>query len=88
MIVTIFKDLFETAAGFDREVNVIFDRIKTGKSKVLIEQIRKADKPTRDRLKKKLPSICFSGTFSQRNLQGLKQHSGLICLDFDNAGLK
>lgn len=83
MIVTIFKDLFETAAGFDREVSFILERIRTGKSKQLVEQIRSSDKPTRDKLKKKLPSICFSGTFSNRSLQGLKEHSGLICLDFD-----
>lgn len=88
MVVTIFKDLFETAAGFDRDVNIILDRIKSGKSKELIEQIRNSDKITQDKLKKKLPSICFSGTFSNRSLNGLKEHSGLICLDFDKLNNK
>ena len=31
-----------------------------------------------------MPSICFSGTFSRREDKAIIQHSGLICLDFDN----
>lgn len=27
---------------------------------------------------------CFSGTFTQRNEAGLIEHSGLLCIDFDN----
>lgn len=30
--------------------------------------------------------VTFSGTFTQRRIEGLKEHSGLICLDFDNLG--
>lgn len=35
-------------------------------------------------LKNLLPYITFSGVFTKRLTEGLKQHSGLIVLDFDN----
>ena len=30
--------------------------------------------------------VTFSGTFTQRRIEGLKENSGLICLDFDHLG--
>lgn len=84
MIVTIFKDLYTTSTPFFKDIYFILDRIKNGKSKDLVEAIRKeTDKDKRDSLKSKLPAILFSGTFSNRNAKGLKEHSGYICLDFD-----
>jgi len=44
-------------------------------------------KKTADELKKKLPAISFAGTFSKRNNKSLIQHSGLMCLDFDDCGV-
>lgn len=84
MIVTIFKNIRSSEAPYHRDVDTIIDRIKTGKSKKLVEEIRKkATKAERDKLKELLPSICFSGIFSQRSANGLLEHSGLICIDFD-----
>jgi hypothetical protein len=61
-IVTIFKNINTTTAPFFREVDVILKRIKEGASKELVISIRKEeDKALRNELKKKLPSICFSG---------------------------
>ena len=34
----------------------------------------------------RLDYVTFSGTFTQRRIEGLKEHSGLICLDFDHLG--
>lgn len=69
---------------FYRDILFALDRIKTGASKVLVEQIRKEkDKEKRNKLKEQLPAICFSGTFTNRSINGLKEHSGYICLDFD-----
>jgi len=84
MQVTIYKNIRETSAGFVRDVDYVFSRIKNGKSKDLVEKIRK-EKEAKNiaDLKKMLPSICFSGTFKARNDLGLIRHSGLICLDFD-----
>lgn len=33
-----------------------------------------------------LPFATFSGTFAYRNQNGLLQHSGLLCFDFDHLG--
>jgi hypothetical protein len=65
-------------------VDIILDRIKSGKSKEVINAIRKEkNKDERNKLKQKLPAICFSGTFTKRTDHSLIDHSGLICLDFD-----
>jgi len=83
-MVTIFKDLYTTSTPFYKDITFILERIKTGKSKELVEAIRnEKNKEKRDALKIKLPAILFSGTFTNRNAKGLKDHSGYICLDFD-----
>ena len=82
--VTIFKNIKETSTPFYREVGVVLERIKDGSSKELVKSIRdERDKPKRNELKKLLPAICFSGTFTKRNDNSITEHSGLICLDFD-----
>lgn len=82
--VTIFQSIKDTTAPFYRDVRVILDRIKDGKSKEVINAIRnEKNKDERNKLKQKLPAICFSGTFNKRNDNSLINHSGLICLDFD-----
>jgi len=82
--VTIFKSIKATASGYNRNVKTILQRIQDGKSRVLLDKIRNnKNKEKRNKLKQLLPSICFSGTFRQRNDKGLVKHSGLICLDFD-----
>ena len=83
-MVTIFKDLYTTSTPFYKDIAFILERIKTGKSKDLVQAIRnEKNKEKRDALKIKLPAILFSGTFTNRNAKGLKEHSGYICLDFD-----
>tara|TARA_R110000764_G_scaffold103825_1_gene189475 strand:+ start:2708 stop:5119 length:2412 start_codon:yes stop_codon:yes gene_type:complete len=82
--ITIFKNIKSTEAPFHREVQVVLDRIKDGATKKLVKQIRTTkDKSERNDLKKLLPAICFSGTFTKRNDASIVRHSGLICLDFD-----
>ena len=82
--VTIFKNIKETETPFFKEVSFILKRIKEGKSKSLIKEIRKEkDKTARNELKKNLPAICFSGQFNKRSDSSLVEHSGIICLDFD-----
>jgi hypothetical protein len=85
-MVTVFKDLFKTSdVPFIVPIDKIIKRIKQGSSKKLIEQIRAStNKDERDRLKKKLPAILFAGEFSERNKEGLLNHSGLMVTDFDN----
>ena len=83
--ITIFKNIKETETPFYREVGVILGRIKRGANKDLIKRIRlEKNKAERNELKKTLPAICFSGKFTKRTDQSLMEHSGLICLDFDD----
>lgn len=37
------------------------------------------------REKASLPAVTISGEFSERRISGLKEHSGFICIDIDNA---
>ena len=84
MEVTIFKDLKHTLTPFIREVDFIFDRIKKGASKELVEKIRaEEDQEKVNILKSKLPAICFCGRFKNRADNAIIEHSGLVCLDFD-----
>lgn len=84
MHVTIFQNISNTDAPFHVPVSKSLERIKKGTSKELIQKIRKeSDKSERQKLKKKLPAVLFSGKFSKRLDSHLVEHSGLICLDFD-----
>ncbi len=82
--VTIFKNIKETATPFYREVGVVLERIREGASKELVKSIRlESDKAQRNEIKKLLPAVCFSGTFTKRRDDSISTHSGLMCLDFD-----
>lgn len=82
--ITIFKSIKDTSTPFYREIGLILDRIKNGKSKEVVNAIRnEKDKEKMNKLKSTLPAICFSGTFNKRNDSSLIDHSGFICLDFD-----
>ena len=83
-IVTIFQNIKETSTPFHISVAKILNRIKEGKSKDVVKKIRaEKEKAQRNEVKKLLPAICFSGTFTKRADIALVEHSGLICLDFD-----
>ena len=47
---------------------------------------KRALKEVRDYKAAHFDYACFSGTFRTRDDEGLIQHSGLICLDFDHVG--
>lgn len=84
MNVTIYKTFGDTSAGYIRPIEVILDRIKTGKSKTIVDMVRNCqNKADADKIKRTLPAILFSGEFRQRNDASIEKHSGLICLDFD-----
>lgn len=84
-IVTIFKNIRQTSAGYHRSLSYVLDRIKNGHSMEQVGLIRLSEsKEEQSELKSQLPSICFSGTFKTRTDDGIIAHSGLICLDFDN----
>ena len=82
--ITIFRNIKETDTPFYVSIENILTRIKDGKTKELVKSIRQeTDKKKRNEIKKNLPAICFSGTFTNRKDLSLLEHSGFICLDFD-----
>ena len=84
MQVTIFKSIKDTDTPFFRDVHKVLERIKEGATKDVVKRIRaEKRKPERNEIKKQLPAICFSGTFSKRLDTAIIEHSGLVCLDFD-----
>lgn len=83
--VTYFANVKAIDKPFLRSIEVVFNRIKEGKSALLVNQLRQCqDDKQRKELKKQLPSICFSGKFSRREDKSLIEHSGLIAIDFDH----
>lgn len=83
-MITYFKTISDTSTPFHVDVSVAIERIKNGKSKELVEAVRQeTDKNLRNEKKKRLPAICFSGTFSKRADNAIIEHSGIICIDFD-----
>ena len=85
MKITVFRNIFDTTDPLHLDVIEILKRIKDGYSKDIVEKIRASnDKDEKGEIKKRLPSICFSGRFSERKASSLLEHSGLICLDIDD----
>lgn len=78
--VTVFPSLLDTTTSEVLTINQIVDRIKNGNSKKIIDLVRQGNKD----IKNLLPCIMFSGLFEIRKKEGLKEKTGLICLDFDN----
>jgi len=77
---SVFKDLLKSKdVPYLVDLDKIINRIKNGKSKDLVQQIRDGKKE----LKNTLPCILFAGQFSERNGNSLVEHSGLMCVDFD-----
>jgi len=82
-LVTIYKKATDVSNGFTKDVLFCLDRIKDGKSKETVEWLRTLTKIEYDKNKNKLPGVCYNGVFEYRSLAGIKEHSGLIILDFD-----
>jgi hypothetical protein len=83
--ISVFKDLFKTKdIPYIVDLEKIIQRIKVGKSIEIIEKVRNSpNKKEADLVKQNLPCILFAGQFSERNGNGLTEHSGLMCVDFD-----
>jgi hypothetical protein len=85
-MITIFKNIFEKEDARYIHIAAALERIKSGRSKKAILEIRDhaTDKGKRNTLKKSLPCICFSGKFSRREDSNMISHSGFVVLDWDD----
>lgn len=83
-MVTIFESIHKTDKPFHISIDTALERVRNGKSRNICEEVRRTQtKAERNVIKKKLPAVCFSGSFSKRSADGLIAHSGFICIDFD-----
>ena len=83
-MVTIFKDIKDVSSPNYISVAAALKRIETGRSKETIELIRSGDKSK----KSVLPVVCWSGEFTERKDDKIKDHSGIIVLDFDKVNVE
>lgn len=84
-MITAFKNIWAKEPNYIT-IEHALKRVKEGKSKGLVDEIRNTlDKEKAGELKKNLPCICFSGKFgADRRDEQIITHSGFIVLDFDN----
>lgn len=80
MNITIYKSILEITNGYVRPVEYVFERIRKGNSRELVEKIRASGD---GELKKRLPVINFQGVFKERKDSGITEFSGMMPLDFD-----
>ena len=88
MKISVFKSLFNSKdTPYTLTIYEVVGRIQKGTPDLIkkIEKIRKFDKSANEysKLKTDLYAIMFNGIFSERNANGLIEHSGLCVLDFD-----
>lgn len=75
------KDKRGTIVSLDEVV----EAIKSGVVASYVLKLKEANKEEAKAIKSKMPSVAFSGTFKQGRLDtDIINHSGLICLDFDD----
>jgi hypothetical protein len=88
MKVSVFKNVFQKENFDTKPIEYIFEQIRTNQDyEILCGQIRnEPDKKRRGKLKEKVECFTTSGTFKFRKIDGLLQHSNLICIDFDDVG--
>lgn len=86
MNVTFFKNLGDTKTPHYRDINRVFELIKSGgKHGEIVDRIRTTrDKEERERLKRSLPITLFSGKFKARRADALEEYNKLVVLDLDN----
>jgi hypothetical protein len=84
MIATIYRNIFETNTPHYLSIEELLLRIKEGRSKQRVQEIRNTlDKSKKDSLKKNLPSVVFSGKYKNREDNKCLEYSGFMILDFD-----
>lgn len=84
MKVSIYKNAFSNI-GYTISIEDALNRVKNGKSKERIDQLRQCTSQTEaDEIKKSLPAVTYSGVFYPTRTDGNhKEKSGFIVLDFD-----
>lgn len=84
--ITLFKSIYPPSIDHPIYISLV-DAINLNRSLQYLDLINKIrsekDEDERDRLKKKLPIICYSGKLYRHEDAAFKEHSGIIALDLD-----
>lgn len=80
--ISLFKDCFNPVPFRNILLYDFYNCVIVGDYAKEIQEIRSNPESAYD-LKKKLPCVTISGTFSHREEKSLTQHSGRICIDID-----
>ena len=84
MKVTIFRNIYEKSDTHTITLSQALGRIKNGSSSTTVHDVRSGKKEK----KMQLPAVLFSGEFSSRSDDNIKEHSGYIVLDFDHVDVE
>lgn len=86
--ISLFRNYRDTTPALDITIQDFCGNIVSDDYRNEVLAVRDlTEKADRDRIKSTLPAVTISGTFSpSRANANLKQHSGWICLDFDQKG--
>lgn len=81
-LVSLFENVFSKEPVRDVRLDKF---LFTNKFKERVKAYRaSSDNESRKKIKKGLPCITPSGTFSQRRVSGIIKHTGLVCVDIDS----
>jgi len=90
--VSYFASVHETSPSQAMTVGGVLDAIRDGRWREPMEAMRADFREGRQAdykaKKEALPAVTFSGVFDRRANDGLRTHSGLLCLDFDDLGAR
>lgn len=89
--ISMFRNYYDTEPMAEISIGQFCDYVRNANNNDFVEQIHAIRHPDttgkeQRELKAKLPAVTISGTFSQRNTNGLQKYSGYICLDVDQKG--
>jgi Primase C terminal 2 (PriCT-2)/BT4734-like, N-terminal domain len=80
--ISLYKSVLQTIPLANIHLRDFYYAVMSGDYEDEINEIRSYPHKAKE-LKKSLPGVTISGTFRERNTQGLVQHSGRICIDID-----
>lgn len=80
---TRFSSIKNTKPMGTEDLLIVLNEIASDKYKLQIDEIRKAENPSKSPLKDKLPLFTPTGIFNHRSMAGLEAYNGIICLDID-----
>lgn len=84
MKISFFKSVTNTTPTETTTVVDFINAVKFGKWKEQVETIRTTKQDDKRKLlKRQLPAVTISGTFTEREQHKLIEHSGFICIDID-----